>query len=111
MIARLRELDDEARRRGAELQARQDQAAQEVAAARSEVERLREFAAEAASRLRAEATAEAEQIRHRVRAESGRVRAEAQLELKRLGGLRDETWADLARLCQTLRSQLDAAGG
>jgi cell division septum initiation protein DivIVA len=98
LIARSRELDEEARRREADLTDREQKAAEQVGAGRAEAERLREAAAEGAAKLRDEAQAEAELIKARARAEAGRVEEEARLERKRVSELRSEVHAELERI-------------
>ena len=98
LIARSRQLDEEARRREADLADREQKAAEQAEAGRVEAGRRQEVAAEAAAKLRDEAQAEAELIKARARAEAGRVEEEARLERKRVSELRSEVHAELERI-------------
>jgi cell division septum initiation protein DivIVA len=106
LIARSRELDEEARRREAELSDREQKAAEQVAAGRAEAGRLREAAAESAATLRDEAQAEAELIKARARAEAGRVAEDARVERNRVTELRSEVHAELERIRRMIAAEL-----
>ncbi len=107
-IARFRELDQDVRRRSTELEEREEKAAQQVAAARTESERLRASARDAAGTVRAEATAEAELLKARARAEAGRTREEARIEFERVTEVRADVHAELDRLNRMIAGQLGA---
>jgi hypothetical protein len=106
VIARFRELDQDARRRSTELEDREEKTAQQIAAGRAESERLRASAMEAATKLRDEAKAEAELLKARARAEAGRTREEARIELNRVTEVRADVHAELERLNRMILGQL-----
>jgi cell division septum initiation protein DivIVA len=108
VIARFRELDQDARRRSSELEEREEKAAQQIAAGRAESERLRASALEAATKLRDEAKAEAELLKARARAEAGRTREEARIEFNRVTEVRADVHAELDRLNRLILGQLAA---
>ncbi|GAA2555283.1 hypothetical protein GCM10010210_30970 [Pseudonocardia hydrocarbonoxydans] len=110
LITRSTALDQQAAQRAAEQQEREQQIADQLEAARSEAQSLRDAAERAARQRRAEAEAEADAVRARAEAEARRVLEQSRLEADRLAAVQGGARADIARLVDQLAVELGDAG-
>lgn len=109
LIARATAQDQEAARRQAELDEREQQMIAQLAAAREKAEEIRAGAVREADRVRQEAKATATALRHEAEAAIREDRDGAEKELARLGGVRAGVRAEMARLREALVRELDVA--
>ena len=108
LIARSGQFDEQVAQRTADLQKREQNAAEQLEAARSEAEAVEAAARRAADQYRRRMQADAEEIVARARSEAGQIRDHAAVELARLTGVQDNVRAELARLATMLTQQAGA---
>ncbi len=106
LITRSGVLDQQAARRSAELQEREQQIGEQLAAARAEAQALREAAEFGAEQRRAQAEADAVAVRDRATQEARRVLDQARQEADRLVVVQGGARADLARIADLLATEL-----
>jgi cell division septum initiation protein DivIVA len=106
LIARSSVLDRQSAQRGVEHQEREEQITQQLAAARSEAQALRDAADRAAEQRCSQAEAEAEAVLGTARAEAQRVLEQARQDTERLTVVRGGARADIARLVDLLAVEL-----
>lgn len=108
LIARSTVLDQQAARRTVELQEREQQISEQLAAARAEAKNLHDAAERAAEQRRAQADADADAVRNRAAQEARRLVDQARQEADRLVAVQGGARADLARIAELVAAELDA---
>jgi hypothetical protein len=110
LIAETARVAEQAGRRAAELQEREDALGERLARARAEAEAVRVAAERAADAHRAAAHADVDQLRRRTADDLARARAQGERELGRLRELQGNARMELARLAATIRAELAPRG-
>jgi hypothetical protein len=106
LIAEAARAEEQAARRAAELQERENTASERLARARAEADAVRAAAERAADAHRASAETDVEELRRRTADELGRARAQAERELARLRGLQGAAAAEITRIAAVIRTEL-----
>ncbi len=106
LISRATSLDEQAALRSADLQSREQQVADQLAAARSEAEQTQAAAERAAEQLRAESEAAALETKRRADEEARRQRDQITQEITRLTEVQAAARTELQRLAEMITSQL-----
>lgn len=111
LIARSAVLDQQAAQRAVELQDREQQIGDQLAAARSECDAMHHAARRAADQHRTEAEAEADTLRAQATHDAQRSREQAAQEVTRLTELQRTARAELGRLAELLSTELSSNAG
>jgi hypothetical protein len=106
LIAEAARAEEQAARRAAELQQRENTVAERLTRARAEADAVRAAAERAADAHRAGAEADAEELRRRTADELRRARVQAERELARLRDLQGAARAEIARIAAVIRTEL-----
>jgi hypothetical protein len=106
LIAESARAEEQAARRAAELQDRENHLDQRLVRARAEADAVHAAAERAALAHRKSAEADVEELRRRTADELGRARAQVERELVRLRELQGAARAELTRIAATIRAEL-----
>jgi hypothetical protein len=109
LIAESARAEEQAARRAAELQDRENNLDQRLVRARADADAVHTAAERAALAHRQSAEADVEELRRRAADELGRARAQVERELARLRDLQGVARAELARIAATIRAELPPA--
>jgi cell division septum initiation protein DivIVA len=109
LITRASLLEQQAAKRSAALQEREQQIADQLAAAREQAEQLQDNARRVADRLREESEEAAELTRQRAEVDARRRLDEATKEISRLSALQSDVRTELAQLGQLIATELAAS--
>ena len=111
LITRASLLEQQAAKRSAALQEREQQIADQLAAAREQAEQLQDNARRVADRLREESEEAAELTRKRAEVDARRRLDDATKEISRLSALQTDVRSELAQLAQLITTELAASRG